>query len=198
MRMRENGMLLISSGQRRGEVLTEEFWSNCFVVRTKCQQARKDSRRDKATKPPASHGEECPGERCQQHTPAAALPPSPGVSSPAFSSRGHFIMVPIANSDVEDNTWGLRAGRATPRTPTPATWQASNRNLGARMKPANQVQSSCLVWRGFRGSSACARGLHNMCQTRCRMWGDRWTHCSQDSKAAKRTALHTAPQRGLK
>lgn len=123
MRMRENGMLLISSGQRRGEVLTEEFWNNCFVVRTKCQRARKGSRRDKATKPPASHGEECPGERCQQHTPAAALPPSPGVSSPAFSPRGHFIMVPIANSDVEDNTWGLRAGRAIPRTPTPATWQ---------------------------------------------------------------------------
>lgn len=32
------------------------------------------------------------------------------------------------------------------------------------MKPANQVQSLCLVWRRFRGSSAFACGLHNMCQ----------------------------------
>lgn len=89
----------------RGEVLTEEFWRNCFVVRcslfgpSATRQARKDSngrrvQQSKATKPPqpASHGEECPGVRCQQHTPAAALAaiaqPRASAAQPSSNGRG--------------------------------------------------------------------------------------------------------------
>lgn len=179
----------------RGEVLMEEFWSNCFAVRCSVQvPTGKDGlqRASRATKQSrrAARIAWRGMARCEvptTHTccrPAAAIAqPRASAAQPSPMPRGHCIMVPIAKSDCE-MTRGAEG------------WQGnssySHTSHMASTKPKSRTsheagQSSAVVVFGlasFQGIFCFRlRPPQHVPIERDAELGDRWTHRRQKRRS---------------